>query len=199
MSLEQLTERILEQAREEANSILEQAREEAARIERDAKAEAKTLEEELGREAARRAETETQRLLSQARLEERLKVIEVRQEAFAHVLNEVRSRLEKIGKEERIRLYQGFLQAAHPDGDEEIVPAASERSFFSPDVVSALNQGLEEKGWLKLSPDSSDIPSGFVLRKGKRTDVCSIETALERLREQLEPEIVQTLFGGENR
>ncbi len=196
MALEDLLKRIDAQGESEAKAILTEAEERALALRRESEAELAALSDELQKNAERRTDAERERLLSQARLKTRLGILSERQQAVEKVFAEARRRVLSLGGEQKVRLYQGLLKQAEPDGDEELLPAEKEKAFFTQDVLNALNRSLGDRGKLRLSGETAKTESGFVLRKGKRTDVLSVDTAIGRIREEMEPEVVRILFGG---
>jgi V/A-type H+-transporting ATPase subunit E len=65
--------------------------------------------------------------------------------------------------------------------------------------VEGLNRELVKagkRGEVKLSSDTRDISGGFILRRGRAETNGSFDTLLAMLRDEIETEIAEILFGG---
>ncbi len=87
MSLEKIIERILEEARIEADRIIQEGRDKAADIREKARMEGRKHAEALLDEVDRQGKMEASRLVTQARLEKRIKILSCKKELIGEVLD----------------------------------------------------------------------------------------------------------------
>lgn len=195
MALEDILEKIAQEAATEADRIHEEAAAQGEKIAREGQQQAEALAAELRARAEERARAERERRLNMARLEHRRRVLAEQQKAIGAVFGLVKEGLARLNDEEFARFAVSLLRRANPDGDEEIVPSASNRSRFTPQVLAAMNASLAGRGKLTLASESGDFEGGFILRKGPRRDDLTLDCILLTLRQELEPELVRVLFG----
>jgi V/A-type H+-transporting ATPase subunit E len=195
MALEDIIEKIAQEAAAEADRIHAEADAEKERISREAKKQSDSLAAELRARGEEKARGERERRLNMARLEHRRRVLAERQKAINAVFDLVKERIAQLSDEEFTRFAVSLLRWADPDGDEEIIPPASTRSRFSPQVIAAMNASLGGRGNLTLAGESGDFEGGFILRKGPRRDDLTLDCVLLTVRHELEPKLAGILFG----
>jgi vacuolar-type H+-ATPase subunit E/Vma4 len=86
MSLEKILERITHDAQAEADKILSESKRKAEEIKETAQKEAEGLAEALIEEAERKARLEASRLITQTRLEKRIKILSWKKELIDEIL-----------------------------------------------------------------------------------------------------------------
>lgn len=109
MSLEKILQRIREDAEGEAEKIIAESRRKAEEIKENARREAEELSEALKKEVGREAELEANRLVTQARLEGKLKLLSRKKELIERVLESAFQGVDLIqeGLKKEIILKQG--------------------------------------------------------------------------------------------
>lgn len=86
MSLEKIVEKVIEDARAEADRITQESRKKAEEIKETARKEASKLREALVDEAKRKANLEASRLVTQARLEKRIQLLSWKKELIDEIM-----------------------------------------------------------------------------------------------------------------
>ena len=181
-------------ARREAAALKEQAEAQAREVrnrgqvrgEREA---ARILEE--GRVTAAGRE---ERLVSAARLEERKKLLALKQRLVGRAFERALQRLCALPEEEQIDFLSRLAAAAALTGWERVVLSPSGRARWGGQVVRRANAALGERGRLTLSEGSRDIKGGLVL-EGEQTEVdCSFEALVREQREALSASVARFLF-----
>lgn len=99
MSLEKILERITHDAQAEADKIILESKKKAEEIEKVARKEAERSAAALIEEAERKARLEASRLITQARLEKRIKVLSWKKELIDEILEKALQRAD-LGQEE---------------------------------------------------------------------------------------------------
>ena len=88
MSLESILEKIGREAQAERERIIRESREKAEKLRSEVELEAQKHSEQLLKESAREAELEAHRLVTQARLKKRLRLLALKKELVDEVLNQ---------------------------------------------------------------------------------------------------------------
>ena len=181
-------------ARREAAALKEQAEAQArevrnrgqARGEREA---ARILEE--GRVTAAGRE---ERLVSAARLEERKKLLALKQRLVGRAFERALEGLCALPEEEQIDFLSRLAAAAALTGRERVALSPADRARWGGQVVLRANAALGERGCLTLSEDSRDIKGGLIL-EGEQAEVnCSFEALVREQREPLAVQVARLLF-----
>jgi V/A-type H+-transporting ATPase subunit E len=195
MAAENVVEKILADARAEAEKIKQQAQEREA-------AEQAKLEEQLGRFqeqtqalAKKAAEDERSHLLAAARMDIAREYLTEKTKILREVFAEARRRLESLPEQEYPDLMVRLMAEAVDTGEEEVVVSRRE-TRINQDLVNRVNQQLaaQGKGHLKLSEEKANINGGFLLRRGKIKTNVSYDVLLDRARQDLEIQLARELF-----
>ena len=177
---------ILKDAREKREAMLEQARETARK-------EAQALEQRGQDDARARHE----RIVTLARLESRKRLLAAKQKVMESAFSEALRSLADLPRPQYLELLKGMLLAS-ASGTEEVILSRRDRDALGEELVREGNRTLEaasRPGQLRLSAETREITGGFILA-GDRVEVnMSFDSALGRVREELEPEVAAVLFG----
>ena len=196
MEAEQVIEKILSDAKAEAEKINADGREKLARRQEEF---AKKLEEyraqtqQLANEAA---EEKRLRLLAGARLEIRKETLAIKRRLLEEVFASAGQRLKEMGDDEYRGLMSRLMAKAVQTGDEEISVGRNE-SRIDAGLVEQVNQqqlGSDKKGKLKLSEKKGNFETGFMLKRGRIKVNVSLPVLLAQAKEALEIEIAKELF-----
>ena len=196
MEAEQVIEKILSDAKAEAEKINADGREKLARRQEEF---AKKLEEyraqtqQLANEAA---EEKRLRLLAGARLEIRKETLAIKRRLLEGVFASAGQRLKEMGDDEYRGLMSRLMAKAVQTGDEEISVGRNE-SRIDAGLVEQVNQqqlGSDKKGKLKLSEKKGNFETGFMLKRGRIKVNVSLPVLLAQAKEALEIEIAKELF-----
>lgn len=114
MSLEKIIERILAEARVEADRIIQESRLKADKIKEKARMESQEHAEALMDEVDRQGKLEASRLITQARLEKRIKILSCKKELIEEVLERAFQKENLAGK----RVKQKIIMK---DGEKEVL------------------------------------------------------------------------------
>jgi V/A-type H+-transporting ATPase subunit E len=196
---EKLRQKIIADAEAEAGKIIQEGRDQAGRIKTEADAEGARIGAEFGQKAKAQAEEYIRRQISLRELEARKAVLAEKgnliDEVFAKALEELRQRDRKGG----YSLTRGLLLGAVEVGDEEIILSADDKAAIGGSFIEDLNKELVKagkRGEVVISKDTRDISGGFILRRGRAETNGSFDTLLAVLRDEIETEIADILFGG---
>jgi V/A-type H+-transporting ATPase subunit E len=195
MNADQVVEKILSQAREEAGRITAAANETARK-------ENQRLEKELGdyqRDTSKLAEAAGQdklsRMLAAARMQNAKKLLAAKDQILDELFARVKQRIEQLPDNEYLELMKRLLVKCVQSGHEEVIIGKNETRIDQA-FISKLNAELlwQAKGGLRLSSMREDIGGGFILSAGKVRINCSTDVLTGQLRDTLEIELASELF-----
>ncbi len=194
--LTELTNRILEAARKEAEEIKAHSREEAQRLAAEYRQATAEKVDAIREEYRRRGQEEANRIIREAEMDAKLRLLHAKQELIHDAFVEALSALANLPAEEKSRLYQDLLLAAVEDGEETIAVSAGEKELWTK-VIAQVNQELARKGRpgsLKLRVEPVAIRGGFLLFSSTYEVNASLESILSDLEERYFPEVAGILF-----
>ena len=191
-----LKNRILSDARAEADANISQARREADSIVLKAREEAQALHASLVEKAERDSIERERRLISVAELEGRKEKLAVKQRLIeALFIHAIEILCKKPDSEYEALLVDMISNIAA--GDEEVFLSARDNRRLSSGFIRTVNQSLAAKGkpgGLKLSQEARQIKGGFILRSGQIEINNSFETVVKMQKDSLESLAVKMLF-----
>ncbi len=195
MEAQQVIEKILADAKAEAEKITQQAQEKQA--DEQAKLDEQLVEyrkqtETLAEKAAR---DESSHLLAAARMQIAKEYLAEKRRILDDVFEQARERLRNLPDEEYCGLMKQLMLEAVETGEEEVIVDAQEDRIDASFIEQA-NSKLAKtgKGNLKLAPDKHNLGAGFLLRQGKIKTNVSVDVLLDQTRKDLEIELAKELF-----
>ncbi len=195
MEAEQVVEKILADARAEADKIKKQADDKQAN--EQAKLSEKLDEHKKQTEilARQAGEDEKSHILAAARMDIAKQLLTEKRKILDEVFEQARRQLQNLPDEEYHSLIKKLLLDVVETGDEEVIVDTNE-SRISEELIKEVNQqlGSDRKGNLKLSGQRQNIGAGFILARGKVKTNVSIEVLLDQARKELEIELAKELF-----
>lgn len=195
MEAEQVIQKILSDAKAEAEKITNEAKEKAAA--EQAKADAKLAEYRQQAEtlAQQAAEDEKSHILAGARMDAAKEYLAEKTQILDTVFERAAQRLGELPDDEYRALMGRLMAEAVETGDEEVVIGKSE-TRIDQGLINEVNEKLagDKKRDLKLAADRHDLPGGFVLRRGKIKTNVSPAVLLGQARNDLVIELAKTLF-----
>jgi len=195
MNAEQVIEKILSQAREEAEKINAEAKEKLAHQQEELAQKLEEYRNQTERLAGQAAEEKRLRLLAGARLELRKENLATKGRLLDEVFTSAGRKLTEMGDDEYRELMSKLITKAAQTGDEEIIVGRNENRINA-ELVKQVNNQLDSgnKGSLKLSENKGNFDIGFVLRRGKVKVNVTLPVLLAQAREKLEIELAKELF-----
>jgi len=196
MDAEQVVQKILSEARSEADKIKAQANEEAAAQQDQLASELVEFQKETDQKAKDAAEDKIERMLASARMETKKDLLAAKVSLLDEVFQKVREQIKKLPKDKYQELIVSLMKKAVESGDEEVLISAGEDRIDN-ELIKQINAkpGPDIKGNLKLATDTADIDGGFILRRGNIQVNVSVEVLISQARQDLETELSQELFG----
>ncbi|MBN1695174.1 hypothetical protein JW879_07235 [candidate division WOR-3 bacterium] len=187
-------DKILKEAKENRKKIEKETASKIEEIKEKAKKEAGDIEKK-GKEKAKEAEKlEMERILSRVRMDLSNRKLDKKNKIMEELKAKVASEMKKLKWEEYKELLKRIILQASEDGDEELTPGALHLDKVK-ELVGELNR--EEKHNFKISNEKGNFEVGIVLSKGKRRVNAALPVLLEETFNEMQEEIVSTLFGSE--
>ncbi|MDI9495051.1 MAG: V-type ATP synthase subunit E [Bacillota bacterium] len=192
MSIDNITSKILSDAKNSADSSLMNAENTKQEIINKAKTEAEALIKTEAERAAKDAEDLKSRKVSAAELQGRKMLLSAKQEAIKNSFDATIHKLKAMPEDEYLNfLVQEILRI--PDCEGSIVLNAKDRENIGERLVKTVNEKLGAEK-VALSEDTVETSGGFVLKRGKVEINNTFETLLDAMRDELTGEIANVLF-----
>jgi V/A-type H+-transporting ATPase subunit E len=195
MNSEQVIEKILSQARQEAQKINAEAKEKLAHQQEELAKKIEAYRDQTKHLAGQAAEEKRLQLLAGARLELRKENLATKRQLLDEVFTSAGLKLKEMGDDEYRELMSKLIAGAAQGGDEEIVIGRNENRI-NVELIKQVNSqlGSDNKGNLKLSENKGNFDIGFVLRRGRIKVNVTLPVLLAQAREELEIELAKELF-----
>jgi V/A-type H+-transporting ATPase subunit E len=192
VSIDNITSKILSDAKNSADSSLMNAENTKQEIINKAKTEAEALIKTEAERTAKDAEDLKSRKVSAAELQGRKMLLSAKQEAIKNSFDATIHKLKAMPEDEYLNfLVQEILRI--PDCEGSIVLNAKDRENIGERLVKTVNEKLGAEK-VALSEDTVETSGGFVLKRGKVEINNTFETLLDAMRDELTGEIANVLF-----
>lgn len=192
-----LIDRIISEARDQAEQVLAEARQRAAEIIDKARQDAEARKEEILAAACRQADDRRRRILTIADMDARKETLVAKVDMIEDTFAQALERLQKMDNDAYREMIMPMLVAAAVTGTEEIVVSPADRERYTPEFLAKVNEALKKEGKqgsLTLSAETREMSGGFILRSGDVEINNSFDSILRMQRDQLEPEVAAILF-----
>jgi vacuolar-type H+-ATPase subunit E/Vma4 len=200
MPLEQLLQKIRDDAEEQAARLKSQAVRERDALLSQADAESEVVAGKIAREAEREAHLIVERAKAAGELEARKLLLATKQALIREAIDEaVRTLAEMPNEAYWDTLGRMMVRAAESlgGGDTEIIVSPEDRARMAPDFLERLNRRdeLPDGTSFRLSTESRSTGGGFILRKGKVESNGTFPALAKARQEALEAAAAELLFG----
>jgi V/A-type H+-transporting ATPase subunit E len=195
MEAEQVVEKILADARAEADKIKKQADDNEAGEQNKLSQQMDEYKKQTGILAKQAGEDKKSHILAAARMDIAKDYLTEKRKILDEVFEQARQQLQNLPDEEYRSLIKKLLLEAVETGDEEVVVDTNE-ARISEELIKEVNQQLssDRNSNLKLSGQRQDIGAGFILTRGKIKTNVSIKVLLDQARMELEIQLAKELF-----
>ena len=195
MEAEKVVEKILADAKTEAEKIKKEAQ--ANQAAEQAKIDERLIEHKKQTEilAQKAGKNEKSHILAAARMDIAKEYLVEKRKILNEVFEQARRQTQNLPDEQYHELITKLILEVVETGDEEVVIDKNENRIDK-EFIKQINHklGPDHKGNLRLSDEKQDIGGGFILRRGKIKTNVSIEVLLDQARKELEIELAKKLF-----
>ena len=195
MEAEQVVEKILADARAEADKIKKQADDNETGEQNKLSQQLDEYKKQTGILAKQAGEDKQSHILAAARMNIAKEYLAEKRKILDEVFEQAHQQLQNLPDEEYHALIKKLLLEAVETGDEKVVVDTNEGRIdheFIKQINRELGPGFQ--GNLKLSDERQDLGAGFILKRGKINTNVSIEVLLDQARKELEIQLAKELF-----
>jgi len=199
--VEKIEEIIINEAKAKAEEIIAKAKEKIQKLLDDAKKEAEKEVNDIINKQKADAEAHARRILSEARLEARLKLLNAKEDIISDVFNEALERLKEFAQSPNYKetLENLIKDAALIIGGGNLEVLLPENTNIKPDLSKIAKEIEKQTGTtisLVISKDKVKSIGGVMVRSKDLSFTVdnTFEARLERMREQLRVGVANILF-----
>ena len=195
MEAEQVVEKILADAKAEADKIKKQADDQEAAEQAKLTERLDEYKKQTELLAQKAGEDEESHILAAARMDIAKQFLAEKRKILDEVFEQARRQLQDLPDKEYRALIKKLILDAVETGDEEVVIDTNENRIDH-EFIKQINRelGTGYKANLRLSDQRQDLGAGFILKRGKVKTNVSIEVLLDQARKELEIELAKELF-----
>ena len=190
-----VAERILAEAKAEADQIVDKAKQDADALLADARARTQTDVDAILEDARNKARQRAEGILADARLSVRMKELAARREIMDQVLNQALQRVQALDADAFREVAARMIEENRFDGDQELATSPDDSDVWNAAFLAQLNQSLGDRATVTLATDPGVSRRSFFIRQDRKQVECSGPSALRARREEIEEEIAKFLFG----
>ena len=196
MDAEQVVEKILADAKAEAEKIKKQADDKEAAEKAKLNEQLSDYKKQTELLAQKAGEDKKAHLLAAARMDIAKDYLAEKRKILDEVFAQARQKLQNLPDGEYCKLMTKLMLKAVETGDEEIIIDKKEKRIdqkFIKHINRKLGPGYKDN--LRLADVRQNLGGGFILRRDKIKNNVSIEVLLAQARKELEIELAKKLFG----
>jgi len=195
MYAEQVVEKILADAKAEAEKIKQQAKENDTAEQEKLNEQLKEHKKQTKILAKKAAEEKKAHLLAAARMALAKELLAEKRKILDELFEQARQKLLSLPDEQYSELMTKLMLDAVETGDEEVIVDHNENRI-NQEFIKQINRRLGPgyKGNLRLSQQKNNLGGGFIFKRGKIKNNLSFEVLLARARKELEIELAKDLF-----
>ena len=197
MTIKDINEKIISDAKIQADKIIAQAEDNANDIIKKGKKEADNIKKTILHNINQEASLKKSKILTEANLGVKKTILLEKQKIMEDVFGDALEHILKLNNKE----YQNFIKKLVLDnvekGDETIFIGHSDKNRISEDFIEDINKELKakgKKGELKLSTSYLPIKGGIIIGSGAIRKNISLELLLKNVREESETQTSKILF-----
>lgn len=192
MSIENITQKILDEAKNVAESSLNNANSRSTEIINEAKKQEAAIISEASNQSKIEADTLKSRMVSAAELQARKMLLSAKQEAINKSFEVALEKLKKMPEDKYINFLAKEIQKI-PNCKGEVILNERDKINIGEKLVKAVNENIKGNK-VVLSNKTIQASGGFVLKNGNIEINSTFETILSSIKDGLTFEIANTLF-----
>ncbi len=198
MALEDITSRILERAREQADKTLAKARKEADELKRETSTRVERASTSAYGKATEEAKAAAARIVASAESEANKAILSAKQDSITAAIDRAVEELRQRDEAGYLDLLAGLLAEIPFDTEAEMIVSQADRRFLETNLESLQKRlsGSGKKLRLSLSDETRDIGGGILLKMGKIEFNASLPAVRRAKEEELRAVAARILFPG---
>lgn len=201
MSVENIVEKILSEAKSVADSVRRRSDEEITRLRAELEDEERDLREAAGKRIEGEAEEIVKSRLSSARLEARKRILGEKDLIVREVYAAVKDRILALPDGAYLDFLGNLVVRHGGAGDGKVMLCARDRDRLGEKLprweedISRLMKEEGGSGSISVSEETRDIEGGLVLSRGRIEVNLSLDVILSEVKYSLERDVIRILFG----
>lgn len=191
--LDSIVNKILEEAKGEADAILADAQKQADEMLGEADQEAQRQAAQRWESAEKKAESIRAAKVSAAHLSGRERILAAKGQAIDQILNEARHSLMSLPEGQYFAMLKKLILAHVRPGEGEMLLSQEDKDRLPKRFLKEVNAEIEG-GNLSLSEETAELGGGVILRYGGVEENCSLDALFRDRHETLQDRVAQVLF-----
>ena len=195
MEANQVVEKILSDAQNQAGEIKKQADEKRADEKTELDKQLKEYKEQTESLAKKAGEDKKAHMLAAARMDIAKEFLAEKRKIIDEIFEKAAQQFSKLQDDEYLKIIGDLMLETVETGAEEVIVDQAENRIDQ-NFINQINGklGQDKKGDLKLSAEKQDIGAGFILKRGNIKTNVSLCVLMEQARKELEIELAKDLF-----
>lgn len=197
MTIKDINNKIISDAKIQASKIITQAEDNRNNIIKKGEKEADNVKKVILYKINQEASLKKSKILTEANLEAKKTILLEKQKIMEDVFDKALESITKLNSKDYLNFIKKLILDNIERGDETIFTGSSDKNKICKDFVEEINKELkakDKKGELRLSTSYLPIKGGVVIGSGKIRKNISLEFLLKKIREELEIQISKDLF-----
>ncbi len=197
MAIKDIKEKIIFDAKIEANKIIDEANNKAKEIKEKGEKEARDIKSKILNKIDQEILLKKGKIITEANLEAKKNILAAKQKIIEETFNKALEKIINLNDKPYCNFIKKIILDNIEKGDETIFISPLDKDRVSKDFIRDINYELEtkgKKGNLKLSPSYLQIRGGVVIGSNNIRKNSSLELIFKKVREELEIKIIQYLF-----
>lgn len=197
MAIKDIKEKIIFDAKIEANKIIDEANNKAKEIKEKGEKEARDIKSKILNKIDQEILLKKGKIITEANLEAKKNILSAKQKIIEETFNKALEKIINLNDKPYCNFIKKIILDNIEKGDESIFISPLDKDRVSKDFIRDINYELEakgKKGNLKLSPSYLQIKGGVVIGSNNIRKNSSLELIFKKVREELEIKIIQYLF-----
>jgi V/A-type H+-transporting ATPase subunit E len=187
-----ITEKIKKDAESEAQEIIKKAEQKTQEILNRAKKEKKEIEDETKKLATRTKKREIEKALSNARMQSRKKILREKRNIIDSVFRKTKEKMLSQKKKQYVEFISNLIKQEVKDVDFTLVLAENDVQNFGEGIFKEILKNLDcDK---EIPFEKGDFSGGCILRRESYEFNATMDTIINKTKEELESEIAKMLF-----
>jgi len=197
MTIKDINDKIISDAKIQANKIIAQAEDNATNIIKKGEKEADNVKKAILYKINQEASLKKGKILTDANLEAKKTILLEKQKIMEDVFVKALESIVRLSNQDYLHFIKKLILDNIESGDETIFTGSLDKNKISKDFIEEINKELKtkgKKGELKLSTSYLPIKGGIIIGSGAIRKNISLELLLKNIREESEMQISKLLF-----
>ena len=197
MTIKDINDKIISDAKIQANKIIAQAEDNATNIIKKGEKEADNVKKAILYKINQEATLKKGKIVTEANLEAKKTILLEKQKIMEDVFAKALESIVRLSNQDYLHFIKKLILDNIESGDETIFTGSLDKNKISKDFIEEINKELKtkgKKGELKLSTSHLPMKGGIIIGSGAIRKNISLGLLLKNIREESEMQISKLLF-----